>query len=81
MFVNHLSYQAKIKYSASFRTFKSIENVDHSNTTRAKTLAGGRKLHSMSSTGVGFQIKCKEISCYCAGCKSGIQCLNCEYID
>ena len=71
----------KNKYSASTRTFKLIEKANRSNFTGVKTLVGSRKLHSVSSTGVGFQIKAREISCYCAGCRSGIQCLNCDYVD
>ena len=55
----------KSKYKASSRSFKLIERVAHTCITRAKTLPGSRKLHSVSSTGVGFQIKVRELSCYC----------------
>ena len=71
----------KSKYEASSRSFKLIEQVDRKSITRAKTLPGSRKLHSVSSTGVGFQIKVRELSCYCVGCKSGEQCLNSDYVD
>ena len=71
----------KSKYEASSRSFKLIEQVDRTSITRAKTLPDSRKLHSVSSTGVGFQIKVRELSCYCVGCKSGEQCLNSDYVD
>ena len=58
-------------YAASTRSFKTVENIDHSQMTTAKTLSGCRKLHSIGSTGVGFQLKTRYLSCYSEGCQCG----------
>lgn len=44
-------------------------------------MPGSRKLYSVSSAGVGFKIKVRDLSCYCVGCKTGEQCLNNDYVD
>ena len=69
------------KFTASTRTFKLIDNIDRSEVTSAKTVPGSRKLHSVSSTGVNFQLKVRSLSCYCEGCRNNEQCTNNEYIE
>lgn len=69
------------RYAAHKRTFILVEKVDCSNTTTEKTLTGCRKLHSVSSTGHGYQLKVRELSCYCEGCRNGGQCKNSDYVD
>ena len=69
------------KFTASTRTFKLVENIDRSEMTRAKRIPGSRKLHSVSSTGVDFQLKVRSLSCYCEGCRNNEQCQNNEFIE
>ena len=49
--------------------------------TTAKRIPGSRKLHSVSSTGVDFQLKVRSLSCYCEGCRNNEQCQNNEFIE
>lgn len=69
------------RYTASSRTFKLFEKIDRSATTSVKTLNGTRMIHCASSTGMGFQLKVRHISCYCKGCQDNTECSNKEYVD
>ena len=68
-------------YHGKTNIMQAPEHVGRTSITKTKTLPESRKLHSVLCTEVGFHIKVRELSCYCAVCKTAEQCLNSDYVD
>ena len=68
-------------YHGKTNITQAPEHVSRTSITKTKTLPESRKLHRVSSTGVEFHIKVRELCCYCADCKTAEQCLNSDYVD
>lgn len=80
--VGQSTFQSRTnRYSANTRTFKHVESIDRTSSTTAKTMKGSRKLHCVSSIGVGYQLRARDISCYCPGCRSDSECENSQYVS
>ena len=68
---------AKEKY-VSLRQFVFVakDEVDRANIPEAKTLAGTRQIHAIRNTDTDYIVESRLLSCYCNGCRTGVQCQN-----
>lgn len=64
------------------RRFFLVDEINHyRQETNVCTVKGVRKLHQVQNTGTNYEIKCRDLSWYCARCINCGQCNNNEYIS